>query len=292
MSQDESMTLCEKIFAKHLQGQRLLSNAIHIFGSAWTNSPRVLCEKWSHDNVVLMGYVLATANYSIGSGTKLAMGTAVALADYLHTAPTMASAFEKYEDARRLEELKLQFSARNSLKWFEDLERYLALDMVQCNYSLMTRSQRISHENLRCATLRVGNIQSSGLALKTAMLKHALEVRAPMFIPYKLRGMYLENRAVVLSMAQYKAENGCLTDRHLAHYGSLAKGGAKLVFVEMTCVSATCRITPDCPGLYTAEQGVVWRRITELCTVNRRLKSARKSVMQDQKVLLNWVGRR
>src|SRR5690606_30152543 len=121
----------------------------HLRGSAWLNFPRVLCERWSHENLALMGDAAASAHFSIGSGSKLAMESAIAMADYLHSEPTLGAAFAKYEDARRTEVLRLQSAARNSLEWFEDVERYLHLDPVQFNYSLLTRSQRISHENLR-----------------------------------------------------------------------------------------------------------------------------------------------
>ncbi|MGY6708487.1 MAG: FAD-dependent monooxygenase, partial [Rhizobiaceae bacterium] len=149
MSKEESIATCEAIFKDHLGGHSLMSNANHVRGSAWINFPRVLCERWSHENLALMGDAAATAHFSIGSGTKLALESAIALADYLHSEPTLAEAFEKYEDARRTEVLKLQSAARNSMEWFEEVERYLDLDPVQFNYSLLTRSQRISHENLR-----------------------------------------------------------------------------------------------------------------------------------------------
>ncbi|PKP79497.1 MAG: oxidoreductase, partial [Alphaproteobacteria bacterium HGW-Alphaproteobacteria-2] len=150
MSKEEIIATCEGIFARHLGGNALMSNAAHLRGAAvWINFPRVLCEKWYHGNVVLMGDAAATAHFSIGSGSKLAMESAVALADYLHSEPTMEAAFEKYQEERRLEVLRLQSAARNSLEWFEEIERYLDLDMAQFSYSLLTRSQRISHENLR-----------------------------------------------------------------------------------------------------------------------------------------------
>jgi anthraniloyl-CoA monooxygenase len=149
MSQQDSIATCERIFARHLDGHALMSNAKHLRGSAWIRFPRVLCERWSHQNLVLMGDAAASAHFSIGSGTKLALESAIALAEYLHTEPDMAAAFDKYEQARRLEVLKLQSAARNSLEWFEDVERYFNLHPVQFNYSLLTRSQRISHENLR-----------------------------------------------------------------------------------------------------------------------------------------------
>ena len=149
MTQQESIAVCERIFEKYLGGHSLMTNANHIRGSAWINFPRVLCERWSYKNLALMGDAAASAHFSIGSGTKLALESAVALADYVHSEPDLEAAFRKYEDARRTEVLKLQSAARNSLEWFEEVERYLDLDPVQFNYSLLTRSQRISHENLR-----------------------------------------------------------------------------------------------------------------------------------------------
>ena len=149
MNQQETIAVCEKIFARHLGGHSLMTNANHIRGSAWIQFPRVLCTRWSHENIVLMGDAAATAHFSIGSGTKLALESAIALADYLHSEPNMQKAFDKYEDDRRLEVLRLQSAARNSMEWFEEIERYFHLDPVQFNYSLLTRSQRISHENLR-----------------------------------------------------------------------------------------------------------------------------------------------
>ena len=148
MVEKESIATCERIFAAHLDGQSLVSNANHLRGSAWLNFPRVLCESWSHENLVLLGDAAATAHFSIGSGTKLALESAIALASYLHDGD-MKAAFRRYEEDRRVEVLKLQSAARNSTEWFENVERYLDLDPVQFNYSLLTRSQRISHENLR-----------------------------------------------------------------------------------------------------------------------------------------------
>lgn len=262
MSQQESIATCEKIFKDYLGGHSLMTNAGHIRGSAWIRFPRVLCERWSHHNLVLMGDAAASAHFSIGSGTKLALESAIALADYLHTEHDMQAAFEKYEDARRLEVLRLQSAARNSLEWFEDIERYFNLDPVQFNYSLMTRSQRISHENLR---LRDPDwMQQAERWFQTqAGVPKGEPARPPMFAPYSLRGMTLGNRVVVSPMAQYKAVDGCPTDWHLVHYGERAKGGAGLVFTEMTCVSAEGRITPGCTGMYTPEHEAAWRRLVE-----------------------------
>lgn len=262
MSQQESIATCEAIFKDHLGGHSLMTNAGHIRGSAWIRFPRVLCERWSHDNLVLMGDAAASAHFSIGSGTKLALESAIALADYLHTEPSMQAAFEKYEDARRLEVLRLQSAARNSLEWFEDIERYFNLDPVQFNYSLMTRSQRISHENLRLRDPDWMQQAERWFQTRSGVAEDA-PVRPPMFAPYSLRGMTLENRVVVSPMAQYKAVDGCPTDWHLVHYGERAKGGAGLVYTEMTCVSPKGRITPGCTGMYAPEHETAWRRLVD-----------------------------
>jgi anthraniloyl-CoA monooxygenase len=261
MSQDESCRACERIFAAHLGGNALISNAAHIRGSAWLNFPRVLCEKWSHENIVLMGDAAATAHFSIGSGTKLAMESAVAMAELLHTEPMLQSAFAKYEDVRRTEVLRLQSAARNSMEWFEDVERYLHLDPVQFNYSLLTRSQRISHENLR---LRDKDwLQGAEAWFQRSAGIGGNIVRRPMFAPFQLRDMRLKNRVVVSPMAQYKAIDGCPTDWHLVHYAERAKGGAGLVCIEMTCVSAEGRITPGCTGMYEPVHEAAWKRIVD-----------------------------
>ena len=271
MSQQESIATCERIFAKYLDGHSLMTNAKHLRGSAWIRFPRVLCERWSHQNLVLMGDAAASAHFSIGSGTKLALESAIALAEYLHTEPDMAAAFAQYEDARRLEVLRLQSAARNSLEWFEDIERYFNLDPVQFNYSLLTRSQRISHENLRLRD-PAWMEQAERWFQTQAGVSADAPVRAPMFAPYRLRGMDLKNRVVVSPMAQYKAVDGCPTDWHLVHYGERAKGGAGLVHTEMTCVSAEGRITPGCPGLYAPEHEAAWKRIVDFVHVETDAK--------------------
>jgi anthraniloyl-CoA monooxygenase len=266
MSQQDSIAVCERIFAAHLGGHSLMTNANHIRGSAWISFPRVLCARWSHRNLALMGDAAASAHFSIGSGTKLALESAIAMADYLHSEPTLEAAFARYEDARRLEVLRLQSAARNSLEWFEEVERYLHLDPVQLNYSLLTRSQRIGHENLRLRDPQW--LQSAEGWFQKKSAGHDGEpvrqsVRRPMFTPFTLRGLTLRNRIVVSPMAQYKAIDGCPTDWHLVHYGERAKGGAGLVTIEMTCVSAEGRITPGCPGLYMREHAAAWTRIVD-----------------------------
>jgi len=260
MDQMESIAVCEEVFKEHLGGHSLMTNAKHIRGSAWINFPRVLCEKWSHGNIVLMGDASASAHFSIGSGTKLALESAIALADYVTKKDTLEEAFAVYEDERRVQVLRLQSAARNSLEWFEDIHRYLHLDPVQFNYSLLTRSQRISHENLRLRDPEW--LESAERWFQTRAGNTENKVRAPMFAPYRLRDMKLENRIVVSPMAQYKAVDGAPNDWHFIHYAERAKGGAALVYTEMTCVSAEGRITPGCPGLYAPEHEAEWARLT------------------------------
>jgi len=259
MEREQSIATCERIFKAHLGGHSLLSNAGHLRGSGWINFPRILCKKWHYENLVLLGDASATAHFSIGSGTKLAMESAIALADKLLAHNRLDEAFAEYEEERRVEVLKLQSAARNSCEWFEEVERYLKLEPMQFAYSLLTRSQRISHENLR---LRDADWlgEAEGWFHSQA---GANEARAPMFAPFKLRGMNLANRVVVSPMAQYKAVEGCPTDWHFTHYAERAKGGAGLVYIEMTCVSPDGRITPGCPGLYAPEHEVAWKRLTD-----------------------------
>ncbi|PQO24763.1 bifunctional salicylyl-CoA 5-hydroxylase/oxidoreductase [Rhodobacteraceae bacterium WD3A24] len=262
MSKEENSAVCERIFADHLGGHKLMSNANHVRGSAWLSFPRVLCEKWYHENLVLLGDASATAHFSIGSGSKLGMESAIALAEYLHSEKDKQTAFQRYQEERRLDVLRLQSAARNSTEWFEEVERYLDLDPVQFNYSLLTRSQRISHENLRMRDPEW--LESAERWFQTQAGRSAnASVRAPMFAPYKLREMEVENRVVVSPMAQYKAVDGCPTDWHLVHLGERAKGGAGLVYTEMTCVSPEGRITPGCPGLYAPEHEAAWKRIVD-----------------------------
>lgn len=269
MTKEETVETCRKIFAAHLDGHELMSNAAHLRGSAvWMQFPRVICQRWYHENVVLMGDAAATGHFSIGSGTRLAMDSAIALADYLHSEPTLEGAFQRYQDERRVEVLRLQSAARNSLEWFERVERYLDMAPMQFAYSLLTRSQRISHENLRLRDpdwLRKAEDWFQSQA-------GGQPGRQPMFAPFQLRDMRLENRIVVSPMAQYKAVDGCPTDWHFVHYAERAKGGAGLVYVEMTCVSPEGRITPGCPGLYAPEHEVAWKRLVDFVHAETKAK--------------------
>lgn len=272
MSKEDIVETCRAVFADHLGGHELMSNAAHLRGSAvFMNFPRVLCEKWHHENVVLLGDASATAHFSIGSGSRLAFDSAIALAEFLHVEPSMEAAFERYQEERRLDVLRLQSAARNSLEWFEEVERYLDLDPVQFNYSLLTRSQRISHENLRVRDGKWLESAEKWFQMQAGVAEDAT-VRPPMLAPFKLRDMELDNRIVVSPMAQYKSVDGIPGDWHLIHYGERAKGGAGLVYTEMTCVSAEGRITPGCPGLYAPEHEAGWKRLTDFVHAETKAK--------------------
>jgi anthraniloyl-CoA monooxygenase len=262
MSLDETIAACERLFTANLGGNNLMSNARHLRGSAWLNFNRVLCARWSHRNIVLLGDAAATAHFSVGSGSKLAMESAIALANYVSTEPTLAAAFERYESERRLEVLRLQNSARNSTEWFENVERYLHLDPVQFSYSLLTRSQRISHENLRQRDPE-WLAGAEKWVDERATGRRPTAARPPMFVPFRVRGLELANRICVSPMAQYKAKDGTPNDWHLVHYAERAKGGAGMVFTEMTCVSPEGRISPGCTGLYTDEHEQAWKRLVD-----------------------------
>ena len=260
MSKEETVATCERIFAKHLDNHNLISNAAHLRGSAvWMQFPRIICQRWYHENVVLMGDSAATSHFSIGSGTRLAFDSAIALADYLHSEPTMEQAFIRYQDERRVEVMRIQSAARNSLEWFERVERYLDMPPAQFAYSLMTRSQRIGHENLRLRDSKWLRDSEDWFQQQAG----GLSGRAPMFAPFKLRNMEIINRVAVSPMAQFKANGGTPNDWHFVHYAERAKGGAGLVCTEMACVSSEARITLGCVGLYAPEHEVAWRRLVD-----------------------------
>ncbi|MES2903467.1 MAG: bifunctional salicylyl-CoA 5-hydroxylase/oxidoreductase [Pseudomonadota bacterium] len=271
MDQAAVIERCESIFAKNLDGEPLLSNAAHLPGAAaWLNFRRIKCDRWSDGKTILIGDAAHSAHFSIGSGTKLALEDAIKLAEVLNRPGLpLDQALEEYQAERSLEVLKLQNSARNSTEWFETLDRYLDFEPWQFAYSLLTRSQRISHENLRLRDHEwLDRVERNFWQQATGELKSA----PPMFAPFKLRDMALENRIVVSPMATYSATDGTPNDFHLVHYGARAMGGAGLVFTEMTCVSPTARITPGCTGLWSDEQAAAWRRITDFVHANGKAK--------------------
>lgn len=272
--QDESIAFCEKVFAGTLQGAPLMTNARHLRGSAWINFQRVVCEEWwlknqNGSHLVLMGDAVHTAHFAIGSGTKLAIEDAIELTRQFKLfgeagqgPEHITDVLSAYQEARRIETLRLQNAAWNAMEWFEVCgERYCdQLAPEQFMYSMLTRSQRISHENLRLRD----NAWLEGYERWFAEQAGVAGTGAPpppMFTPYTVRGVTLKNRIVVSPMAQYSAVNGVAGDYHLVHLGARALGGAGLVFAEMTCVSADGRITPGCPGLYTPEHTAAFKRI-------------------------------
>ncbi|GEK00062.1 salicylyl-CoA 5-hydroxylase [Streptomyces sp. 1-11] len=251
----ESVERCAKIFADALGGRPLRSNK-----SAWTTFRTVVNESWSHGVVVLLGDAAHTAHFSIGSGTKLAVEDALALAACVEEQPDVPRALAAYEAERRPVVASTQRAARASLEWFENLGLYLGQPSRQFAFNLLTRSRRVTHDNLR---------------LRDAHFTGAVEREfgcppgtPPMFTPFRLRGLSLRNRVVVSPMDMYSAADGVPGDFHLVHLGARALGGAGLVMTEMVCVSEDGRITPGCAGLYTGRQAEAWRRITDF--VHRR----------------------
>jgi anthraniloyl-CoA monooxygenase len=292
MNTDESIATCERLFAPWLDGHALLTNMRHLRGSQWLTFPIVRNASWHHDNVVLIGDAAHTAHFSIGSGTKLAMEDAICLARVLNEpraepngmngvlAGSLSRALGRYQDERSTEALRLQNAARNSMEWFENVRRYIHLPPEQFAYSLLTRSQRVSHENLRLrdrrylegverwfASREAGSgkrgAKTASSPQRAASIPDSRLPIPPMFTPYSLRGLTLPNRVVVSPMDVYSATDGVPNDFHLVHLGARALGGAGLVFTEMACVSPEGRITLGCTGMYTSEHVRGWKRIVD-----------------------------
>ena len=262
MDEEASARALEAIFAEELAGHPLIVNR-----SLWRNFPRIACERWWHDNIVLLGDAKATAHFSIGSGTKLAMECAIALADAV-TAKAEASvpaAFEAYEAARRTPVEVTQHNADVSAAWFEHMERSFDMKLRQFAMVVMCRAKSITWDNLLLRDPAfVAAFEDEWY--QTYFDESGFDCRAarpgPMFTPFALRGLTLVNRVVVSPMAQYRAR-GAPGDWHFAHYGARAIGGAGLVFTEMTCPSAEARITLGCAGLWNDEQEAGWKRIVD-----------------------------
>ena len=284
MEKEEAIAFCEKLFAKQLDGHKLLSNSSHLRGSTqWIKFPRVVCERWVHwlDGahgrvpIVLMGDAAHTAHFSIGSGTKLALEDSIELARSIgQHLGDLPAALKHYEDLRSIEVLRIQNAARNSTEWFEHVDRYVNLPPEQFAYSLLTRSQRISHENLRLRDKAYVEDYEGWIAERSGLPTRVASKSSvpPMLTPFTLRGVTLANRIVVSPMAQYSAVDGIPGDYHLVHLGARAMGGAGLVFAEMTCPSAEARITLGCPGLWNVEQRDAWKRIVDFVHTNSGAK--------------------
>lgn len=272
--QDQSIAFCEQLFAGTLDGHRLMTNARHMRGSAWLNFQRLICERWSHFNgrshVVLMGDSAHTAHFAIGSGTKLAIDDAIELTRQFeikgHDAATIPEVLDAYEAERRIGVIRIQNAARNAMEWFEVVGRRYAdqFEPEQFMYSMLTRSQRISHENLRLRDPVWLEGYERWFAEKSGVgAAPGQPAPPPMFTPYRVRGLELSNRMVVSPMAMYSATDGVPDDFHLVHIGARAMGGASLIFPEMTCVSPDARITPGCLGLWSDDQATAFRRMVD-----------------------------
>jgi anthraniloyl-CoA monooxygenase len=260
-SEDDTVAYCEALFAEELEGHGLIKNR-----SLWRSFPDVSNENWFHNNLVLVGDAAHTAHFSVGSGTKLAMEDIIALVSAMEEHDDMKVALQAYEDGRRPEVESLQRAARVSEAWFVETERYFNhMEPLQFAFSLLTRSLRITHENLR---LRDPDF----VAAVDQWFCGGSEATPPMLTPFELRGLQLENRIMVSPMCQYSAQDGVPNDWHMVHLGSRAVGGAGLLMTEMTDVSADARISLGCTGLYTDEQRLAWQRIVSFVHKNSHAK--------------------
>ncbi len=271
LSEEESARFLEGIFAAELAGHKLMTNR-----STWRNFPRISNERWVKDNVVLLGDAKATAHFSIGSGTKLAMEDAIALFQSLRkTQLDVPAALRHFETSRREDVEKTQHAADVSLVWFEHVDRFWDMDPRQFAFGLMTRSKAITWDNLQLRAPefveQAGEMFAAGVA-KSGLRVDRADRLPPMFQPFRLRDMEIPNRVVVSPMCQYSAKDGVPNDWHLVHLGGRAIGGAGLVYTEMTDVSAEARISPGCAGIYTDEQEAGWKRVTDFVHANSAAK--------------------
>ncbi|MEO7986359.1 MAG: bifunctional salicylyl-CoA 5-hydroxylase/oxidoreductase [Gemmatimonadales bacterium] len=261
---DEKATVAylERLFEEELQGHSLVANR-----SIWRRFPTVRNASWHADNVVLLGDAAHTAHFSVGSGTKLAMEDAIALAAALDAERSIPDALAAYEAARRPQVESLQRAAQASLEWFESVERYHDTEPLQFAFNLLTRSLRITHDNLKIRdpslVAQVDRWFSAEAAKQSGRTVTLDPCPPPLFTPYRLRDLVLPNRIVVSSMCQYRADDGLPNDWHLVHLGSRAIGGAGLVMTEMTDVSREGRISPGCAGMYLPGHVAAWQRIVE-----------------------------
>ncbi len=260
-SDDESVKKVRELFEHVLEEHELVANK-----SRWLRFATVRNARWRHGNVVLLGDAAHTAHFSIGSGTKLAMEDALALAAALHERDDVTTALTAYEQERRPVVESTQRAAQASLEWFENLGQYIHQEPTRFAFNILTRSRRVTYDNLRLRDPEFVDAADAWFAdheVRRGVASPPPVARPPMFQPFRLRGLRLKNRVVVSAMDMYSARDGNPTDFHLVHLGSKALGGAGLVMTEMVCVSPTGRITPGCTGLYTDEQRDAWRRIVE-----------------------------
>src|SRR4029079_2164294 len=270
MNETAMLETVERVFAEELDGHRMIPNR-----SVWRNFPTITNQTWVKGNALLIGDAKATAHFSIGLGTKLAMEDAIALFESIKKNPSVEKALTTYDTARREEVEKTQHAANVSLAWFEHMRRYWDMDPLQFAFGVMSRSKQITWENLELRDPQFirdvkywfsKKIKDQGFEIDLA------NPPVPMFTPFRLRGMTVENRIAVSAMDQYSAVDGVPGDWHLVHLGSRAVGGAGMVFVEMTCVSPEARITTGCTGLWNEAQRDAFRRITDFCHANSKAK--------------------
>jgi anthraniloyl-CoA monooxygenase len=258
-----TVAACERMFAQWLDGHPLLNNAPHLRELPWQRFVRVTNERWHDGRTVLVGDAAHTAHFSIGSGTKLALEDAIVLAREVAAGGDQTVALDRYQEERKIESLRLQNAARNSMEWFENVRRYVQLEPEQFAYSLLTRSQRVGHENLRLRDGRYLTGVERWFAGRAGVPESATDAPTPpMLTPFVLRDLTLVNRVVVAPMDMYSATDGTPNDFHVVHLGGRAIGGAGLVLTEMTCVSPEGRITPGCTGMYGDAHIPAWKRIT------------------------------
>jgi anthraniloyl-CoA monooxygenase len=256
-----SIEILRELLGDLLEGQTLLAN-----NSKWLSFPTVKVERWFDDNVVLLGDAAHTAHFSIGSATKLAVEDATELVSALMTQPDIPAALVAYEAARKPLVASTQRAAAASARWFEDLWQYGGQDDLRFVFNLLTRSRRITYDNLRLRDERFVQDVDDWFAREVQQQIGASappSARPPMFMPFRLRDLTLQNRVVVSPMDMYSAVDGRIGDFHLVHLGARALGGAGLIFTEMLCVSPNGRITPGCAGLWDDDQARDWRRIVD-----------------------------
>ena len=313
-SEEETVSFLSRLFAEELEGYPLIRNR-----SLWRQFPTIVNRRWSAGNVVLIGDAAHTAHFSVGSGTRLAMLDGIALAEAMRGVggtggSGLADRLAAYENERRRPVESLQRAAQASLQWFEDTERYFRLEPVQFGFSLLTRSLRISHENLRERDPEFVDLVDRWVAGKAesqagvTMAEHEASLGIergpdaaessrhppppPLFTPFRLRDMVLANRVGVSAMCQYSAEDGRVDDWHLVNLGSRAVGGAGLVMAEMTAIGRDGRISPGCAGIYLDEHVAAWRRLVEFV---KRFTSAKIGIQlghagRKGSTRLDWEG--
>jgi anthraniloyl-CoA monooxygenase len=262
MSEIESAKYLEGVFAEALQGHAFTTNR-----SIWRSFPSVTCASWRHGKLALLGDAKATAHWSIGSGTKLAMECAAALSNAVAAhSDNVDAALAAYENERRAPVEITQHNAQVSLRWFEDMPRHWEKPRYQFAFSLMSRAKALTWDNIGLRdTGFLNDVEEEFYTRYRARTGRtfANERPTPMFSPLDLRGLTLPNRVAMAPMAQYCAEGGNITDWHFAHYSARAIGGAGLVFTEMTCPTPDARITTGCTGLWSDAQEALWKRLVD-----------------------------